>query len=92
MKRYTFIFADGALFATQGQGLINEVKITVQKLGGLRGEGAYFRQNTVLGQCWSKIVFLVTCPYTIWEAACFGHNWHCACSVQLPRLIVFGYL
>ena len=28
-------------------GLINEVKIPVQELGGQRGEGAYFRENTV---------------------------------------------
>ena len=43
----TFIFADGAIFAAYGRGLINEVKIPVQELGGQRGEGAYFRENTV---------------------------------------------
>ena len=42
-----FIFADGALFAALGWELINEVRIPVQERGGQRGEGAYFRENTV---------------------------------------------
>ena len=30
-----------------GAGLIDEAKIPVQELGGQRGEGAYFRENTI---------------------------------------------
>ena len=47
VHRHTFIFADSALFAVYGRGLINEVKTPVQELEGQRGEGAYFRENTV---------------------------------------------
>ena len=43
VNRYAFIFADGALFATQVRGLIHEVKIPVQELGGQRGEGLIFK-------------------------------------------------
>ena len=42
-----FIFADGAIFAAWRRGLINKVKIPVQELGGQKGEGAYFQENTV---------------------------------------------
>ena len=31
-----------------GRGFINEVKIPVQEFGGQRGEGAHFRENTVV--------------------------------------------
>ena len=40
-----FFFADDA-FCSMG-GLISKVKIPVQELGGQRGEGAYFREDTV---------------------------------------------
>ena len=52
VNHQAFIFADGVIFATMGQGLINKGKIPVQELGGQRGqgdifEGAFFWENTV---------------------------------------------
>ena len=43
-----FNFADYVIFAALGQGLMNEVKIPLQELGGQRGEGAYFQENLVI--------------------------------------------
>ena len=48
VNQCAFIFAGGAILLHRGGGLINEVKIPVQELGGQRGEGAYFLENTVL--------------------------------------------
>ena len=39
-----FVFADCAIYAAKGWGLISEVKIPVQELGGQREEGAHFRE------------------------------------------------
>ena len=41
-------FADSANFTRYGRGLVNEAKIPVQELVGQTGEGAYFRDNTVI--------------------------------------------
>ena len=58
-----FILLMVHFFAAYGQGLINRVKVPVQELGGQRGEGAYFCENTVhvltyYGLSWCCHVFL----------------------------------
>ena len=45
---HRFSFADNAIFVAYGGELIFDVKIPVQELGGQRGGGTYFRENTVL--------------------------------------------
>ena len=50
VDRQALIFANSAIFAAYGQGLINKIKILVQELGGQRGEGANFRRGLIFGR------------------------------------------
>ena len=44
VNRHVFIFADGALFAALGRGLINEVKYLCKNLEVKEGRGLIFRR------------------------------------------------
>ena len=50
INRHAFIFADGAIFAVQRRGLINEVKIPVQERGDQKWEVDDFRRGLMFGR------------------------------------------